>query len=78
MTIHTRAIASAIVLALFAGSAIAHEGHDDAPGTEHAAAGVSLLVRVSAEAREKREAAEAEGIGSEDVLKQVFDTVPVP
>ena len=80
MTIHTRAIASAIVLALFAGSAIAHEGHDDAPGTEHAAAGVSLLVRVSAEARENLglELAEATLRPMESTLLVIGEIAPLP
>jgi len=43
--------ASALALNLFAASAGAHEGHDDAPATSQAASGASPLVQVSKEAR---------------------------
>ena len=80
MTTHARTIARAVVLALLADSAIAHEGHDDAPGTEQATAGVSLLVQVSSEARKNLglELAEAALRPMESALVVIGEIAPLP
>ena len=69
-----------VALAFLAAQAVAHEGHDDAPGASQAGAGTSPIVQVSQEARANLglELVEAQIRPMESTLAVIGEIAPLP